>query len=251
MRRLLAWLVAVAVLVAAPLAMPNDYYVQVLVTAVLYTIAAMGVNFIYGFTGYISFAQAAFFGIGSYTAALLSVDHHWPALLTWIPVVLVSALFGVLLGIPSLRLKGHYLALATIGFTFVLQMLLLNWTAFTHGAQGINNIPPVQLAGWRADGPRSAYTVCTVVGVLLFCLQRNLVRSKVGRSFLAIREDEIAAGCAGIDLTRTKVWAFVWSAIYGGMAGALYAQTSTYISPDTYSFDQSIVFFMMTLIGGA
>lgn len=153
-RRTALILSGIAVSLCLPWIMPNSYYIQVLVLAVIYIIAAMGINFIYGFTGYISFAQAAFFlGIGAYTTAILTVDYGWPPILTWIAVIVISAVFGVILGIPSLRLKGHYLAMATIGFTVVLQMILMNWNAVTHGAVGINGIPGIQIGSWKADQP--------------------------------------------------------------------------------------------------
>jgi branched-chain amino acid transport system permease protein len=238
------------VLAISPLLMPNNYYIQLLVYGVIFTVAAIGINFIYGFTGYISFAQAAFLGIGAYTSALLSVDYAWSPMLTWVAVIVISAIFGVLLGVPSLKLKGHYLAMATIGFTFVLQALLQN-TKFTHGAQGINGIPAIAIGPFKADTPLSFFYVALIVTLILYLFQRNILKSKFGRAFLAIREDEIAASSSGIDLTKTKVVAFVLSAIYGGMAGALYAQFSSYISPDTFSFDQSIQLFTMTLLGGS
>lgn len=250
-RRTSLLILGTAVSIGLPWFMPNNYYVQVLVLAIIYIIAAMGLNFIYGFTGYISFAQAAFLGIGAYTTAILTVDYGWPPLLSWIAVIVVSAVFGILLGIPSLRLKGHYLAMATIGFTIVLQMILMNWNAVTHGAVGVNGIPSIQIGAWKADQPTSFYYVAMAAAGILFLFQRNILRSKLGRSFLAIREDEIAASSAGVNLTRTKVFAFVLSAVYGGLAGALYAQFSSYISPDTFSFDQSIVLFSMILIGGS
>jgi branched-chain amino acid transport system permease protein len=250
-RRTILLLLGIAVALALPWLMPDSYYVQVLVLAVIYIVAVMGINFIYGFTGYISFAQAAFMGIGAYTTALLTVDYGWPPLLSWLAVIVISAVFGVILGIPSLRLKGHYLAMATIGFTIVLQMIFMNWSAVTHGAVGVNGIPVFQIGPWTADEPVSFYYVAVVVAGILFLFQRNILRSRLGRSFLAIREDEIAASSTGINLTRTKVIAFVLSAVYGGLAGALYAQFSSYISPDTFSFDQSIVLFSMILIGGS
>jgi branched-chain amino acid transport system permease protein len=250
-RQAVLFLLGAAVALGLPWLMPDSYYVQVLVLAVIYIVAVMGINFIYGFTGYISFAQAAFLGIGAYTAALLTADYGWPPLLSWLAVMVISAVFGAMLGIPTLRLKGHYLAMATIGFTIVMQMILMNWSAVTHGAVGVKGIPGFQIGSWTADQPMSFYYVAVGAAGVLFWFQRNILRSRLGRSFLAIREDEIAASSAGVNLTQTKVIAFVLSAVYGGLAGALYAQFSSYISPDTFSFDQSIVLFSMILVGGS
>lgn len=236
---------------AVPALMPNNYYINLANLSLIYVIVAIGLNFIYGYTGYISFAQAAFFGIGAYTSALLAVDFHvtfWVAL----PVAgLVAALFGVLLGIPALKLSGHYLAMATIGFGIIVQMILQNWTPVTHGASGIGGIPHVSFGAMVLTNPTHYYYFMLLVAFLTAVLSWCIEHSNLGRSFKAVREDEVAASSSGINLTFTKVFSFGLSALFAGLAGSLYAHMSSYISPDTFSFDQSIVFFTMVLIGGA
>lgn len=235
---------------AVPALMPNNYYIGLANLSLIYIIVAIGLNFIYGYTGYISFAQAGFFGIGAYTSALLAVDHHvgfWVGL----PVAgLVAAVFGILLGIPALKLTGHYLGMATIGFGIIVQMVLQNWTSFTHGATGIGNIPGISFGKIGLANATQYYYFMLSVALLAILFSWCIEHSNLGRSFKALREDEIAASTSGINLTFTKVFSFALSALFAGLAGSLYAHMSAYISPDTFSFDQSIVFFTMVLIGG-
>ena len=147
-----------AVLVLSiPVLMPNNYYMGLANLALIYIIVAIGLNFIYGYTGYISFAQAGFFGIGAYTSALLAVDGHMSFWVTLPLSGLVAAVVGIMLGIPALKLSGHYLAMCTIGFGIIVQMILQNWTAFTHGAQGIGNIPGISLGPLVNSNPTQYY----------------------------------------------------------------------------------------------
>jgi branched-chain amino acid transport system permease protein len=249
--RLLPKIVLAAVALVVPLVLPDNYYVGLANLSLIYIIVAIGLNFIYGYTGYVSFAQAGFFGIGAYTSALLAVDGHvgfWVAL----PLSgLVAAIFGVLLGMPTLKLSGHYLAMATIGFGIIVQMVLQNWTSFTHGAQGIGGIPGISFGPLALTNVTQYYYFMLVFAVLAALLAWSIANSNLGRSFKAVREDEIAASTSGINLRFTKVSSFALSALFAGVAGSLYAHMSSYISPDTFSFDQSIVFFTMVLVGGA
>ena len=241
-----------AVLVLSiPVLMPNNYYMGLANLALIYIIVAIGLNFIYGYTGYISFAQAGFFGIGAYTSALLAVDGHMSFWVTLPLSGLVAAVVGIMLGIPALKLSGHYLAMCTIGFGIIVQMILQNWTAFTHGAQGIGDIPGISLGPLVITNPTQYYYFTLVFACLAALLSWTIEHSNLGRSFKAVREDEIAASTSGINLTFTKVFSFALSALFAGFAGGLYAHMSSCISPDTFSFDQSIIFFTMVLVGGA
>lgn len=229
----------------------GDYYRSVLDFALINCIVALGLNYIYGYTGYISFAQAGFFGIGAYTAALLSVDFHVPFLLGLIAAGIVAAIFGLILGIPALKLKGHYLAMVTIGFGIILQLVMINWVGLTKGPAGVQGIATPSLGSFSFDSYTSFYYLVLVILAIAALVAYCIENSKLGRAFMAIREDELAASACGINLTYTKVTAFMLSAFYGGIAGGLYAFMLTYISPDNFSFDQSIVFFTMVLAGGA
>ncbi len=249
--RLLPKIILVVLVLAIPLLVPNNYYMGLANLALIYIIVAIGLNFIYGYTGYISFAQAGFFGIGAYTSALLAVDAHMGFWVTLPLSALVAAVVGIMLGIPALKLSGHYLAMCTIGFGIIVQMILQNWTAFTHGAQGIGGIPGISLGPLVISNPTQYYYFTLVFACLAALLSWTIEHSNLGRSFKAVREDEIAASTSGINLTFTKVFSFALSALFAGFAGGLYAHMSSYISPDTFSFDQSIIFFTMVLVGGA
>lgn len=248
---LLPKILLVVLVLAIPMLVPNNYYMGLANLALIYIIVAIGLNFIYGYTGYISFAQAGFFGIGAYTSALLAVDGHIGFWVTLPLSALVAAVVGIMLGIPALKLSGHYLAMCTIGFGIIVQMILQNWTAFTHGAQGIGGIPGISLGPWVISNPTQYYYFTLVFACLATLLSWTIEHSNLGRSFKAVREDEIAASTSGINLTFTKVFSFALSALFAGFAGGLYAHMSSYISPDTFSFDQSIIFFTMVLVGGA
>ena len=248
---LLPKILLVVLVLAIPMLVPNNYYMGLANLALIYIIVAIGLNFIYGYTGYISFAQAGFFGIGAYTSALLAVDAHMDFWVTLPLSALVAAVLGIMLGIPALKLSGHYLAMCTIGFGIIVQMILQNWTAFTHGAQGIGGIPGISLGPLVISNPTQYYYFTLVFACLAALLSWTIEHSNLGRSFKAVREDEIAASTSGINLTFTKVFSFALSALFAGFAGGLYAHMSSYISPDTFSFDQSIIFFTMVLVGGA
>ena len=249
--RLFPKIVLAVLVLSIPVLMPNNYYMGLANLALIYIIVAIGLNFIYGYTGYISFAQAGFFGIGAYTSALLAVDGHMSFWVTLPLSGLVAAVVGIMLGIPALKLSGHYLAMCTIGFGIIVQMILQNWTAFTHGAQGIGGIPGISLGPLALTNPTQYYYFTLVFACLAVLLSWAIEHSNLGRSFKAVREDEIAASTSGINLTFTKVFSFALSALFAGLAGSLYAHMSAYISPDTFSFDQSIIFFTMVLVGGA
>ena len=249
--RLFPKIVLAVLVLSIPVLMPNNYYMGLANLALIYVIVAIGLNFIYGYTGYISFAQAGFFGIGAYTSALLAVDGHMSFWVTLPLSGLVAAVVGIMLGIPALKLSGHYLAMCTIGFGIIVQMILQNWTAFTHGAQGIGGIPGISLGPLALTNPTQYYYFTLVFACLAVLLSWTIEHSNLGRSFKAVREDEIAASTSGINLTFTKVFSFALSALFAGFAGSLYAHMSSYISPDTFSFDQSIIFFTMVLVGGA
>jgi len=249
--RLFPKILLVILVLAIPVLMPNNYYMGLANLSLIYIIVAIGLNFIYGYTGYISFAQAGFFGIGAYTSALLAVDGHMSFWVTLPVSGLTAAVVGIMLGIPALKLSGHYLAMCTIGFGIIVQMILQNWTAFTHGAQGIGGIPGISLGPLVITNPTQYYYFTLVFVCLAALLSWTIEHSNLGRSFKAVREDEIAASTSGINLTFTKVFSFALSALFAGFAGSLYAHMSSYISPDTFSFDQSIIFFTMVLVGGA
>ena len=245
--------IAVIVVVAAllPTFIKSDYILTLLDLAGIYAIAVMGLGILLGFTGQMSLAQAAFLGIGAYTSGWFTTHLGWPVWPAMAAAVLLSALVGLAVGYPCLRLSGHYLALATIGFGIITQLVLINWKDVTNGSDGMNAIPPPQFGPWTLDTYGTYYYL--VLAMVLICayVAWRIKTTRVGRALHAIRENEIAARATGIDATRYKIIAFILAGSYAGLAGSLLAHDIKFISPDSYSFDQSVVFLVMLILGGS
>ncbi|MHB0870900.1 MAG: branched-chain amino acid ABC transporter ATP-binding protein/permease [Chloroflexota bacterium] len=234
-----------------PIVLASNYWLNLLNLAMSFAIACLGLNIVLGYTGQLSLAQAAFWGVGAYTSAILTTRldmNVWVAM----PIAfIVTAFFGILLGIPTLKLSGHYLAMTTIGFGIILQLILINTSWLTNGSDGITQIPSPALGPIAFNEPNTFFYVAAFSVILLTWASIRLKGSRVGRALLAIRENEMAAETMGIDATFFKVMAFSLSAAYAGYAGSLFAHSgSHYISPDTFSFDQSVVLLAMAVLGG-
>ncbi|MGA2992922.1 MAG: branched-chain amino acid ABC transporter ATP-binding protein/permease [Candidatus Korobacteraceae bacterium] len=249
-RPLLIAILALAVLVF-PWAVDSSYWLNLVNLAIGFSVACLGLNIVLGYGGQLSLAQAAFWGVGAYTSTLLTVNFGMSAWLGMVAAFIVAALFGVLLGIPTLKLSGHYLAMATIGFGVILQIILINATWLTGGSDGIPKIPSPWIGPYELKDPKTFFYVAAVSLIMFTWASIRLKNSRVGRAFLAIRENEMAAETAGVDSTYYKITAFALSAGYGGLGGWLFAHSgSHYISPDTFSFDQSVMFLAMMVLGG-
>jgi len=244
-------LLFLALAVAAPIVVVSDYWHNLMVLAVVYAIATLGLNFTLGLTGQLSLAQAAFWGIGAYTSALITVRYEVPFWIGLPAAAAVAALFGVMLGFPSFKLSGHYLAMTTIGFGIIVRLVLQNWQELTGGADGIGGIPAPSLGVLDVDNNFKYYYFALAFLLILALVAYKIQHSRAGRAFQAIRENEMAAEATGVNTNRYKLIAFLFSALYGGIAGSLYAHSAGYISPDTFSFDQSVVFMVMLVLGGS
>ncbi len=246
-RGLLPAAIAAIVLVGLAQLLPGaGYTLNLMMQAVTYAIAVAGLVVVLGFCGQISLAQAAFLGLGAYGVAIGTVDYHLPFFLALLGGVALAGLFGLVLGFASLRLGGHYLAMVTISFQQILTLVLTNWIGLTHGPDGIRDIPrPAGLTSGTAF-----LSVCLVALVATTLFTWRLKTSQLGRAMQAVRDNEIAASTCGIDVLRTKVAAFGISAVLGGIGGGLFAGAFAYISPDQFSFAESIVLLTMALLGG-
>ncbi|HEX7513468.1 MAG TPA: branched-chain amino acid ABC transporter ATP-binding protein/permease [Candidatus Methylomirabilis sp.] len=243
-------LLVVAVLVF-PLAVTSNYWLNLVNLSISFSIACLGLNIVLGYAGQLSLAQAAFWGVGAYTSALLTTGLGWPVWPCMLIAFIVAGLFGVCLGIPTLKLTGHYLAMTTIGFGIILQLILINAIWLTGGSDGITKIPSPWLGSLELKDPSTFFYVAAFSLLLLTWASIRLKDSRVGRAFLAVQGNEMAAETMGIDTTVYKVMAFALSAAYAGYGGALFAHSgSHYISPDTFSFDQSVVLLAMAVLGG-
>jgi branched-chain amino acid transport system permease protein len=244
----LAFIAIAAVCTALPLAVSlTTYELNLLMQTSTYAVAVFGLVVVLGYTGQINLAQAAFFGLGAYCVALGTTDFGLGFWLSLMLGIAVAAIAGAILGLASLRLGGHYLAMVTISFQTILALTLNNWISLTHGPDGVRDIKrPVFLTDSRH------YLAFCIA--MLFAAGFGVYRLKwrrLGRAMQAVRDNELAAGVAGINTFRTKVTAFTISASLGGLGGALFAGGFTYISPDQFTFSESIVFLTMALLGGA
>jgi branched-chain amino acid transport system permease protein len=241
----------VVVLALVPVFVHSDYLLTVIDTAGIYAIVVMGLGILLGFAGQLSLAQAAFLGIGAYTSGWLTTHLGWPVWPSMAAAMALSALVGLAVGYPCLRLSGHYLALATIGFGIITQLVLINWKDVTNGSDGLGNIPSPQVGSFLFNSyGRYYYIVLAAVLVCAYVAWR-IKTTRVGRALEAIRENEIAARATGIDATRYKIVAFVLAGTYAGLAGSLLAHMTNFISPDSYSFEQSVLFLVMLIVGGS
>jgi branched-chain amino acid transport system permease protein len=250
-----AWLGA-SLAVAAAVCVPpvfagSDYILNLFVLAGVYSIAVMGLGILLGYAGQMSLGQAAFFGIGAYVSGWLTTQAGWNFWEAVPAAVAISALVGFFVGYPCLRLSGHYLALATIGFGIITQLVLINWKDFTNGSDGMSGIPAPAIGSYTFGTYGSYFYIVLACVVAAAYVSARIKATRVGRAMEAIRENELAAGAMGIDTTRYKILAFVLAGGYAGLAGALLAHSIKFISPDSYSFDQSVVFLVMLIIGGS
>jgi branched-chain amino acid transport system permease protein len=243
-------LAIVAVLVVAWLAPEQGYYLNILMQAATYAIAVVGLVVVLGYCGQISIAQAAFFGIGAYVVAIGTVDFGLNFFVALTLGVGLAGLFGLILGLASLRLGGHYLAMVTISFQQILTLVLTNWISLTHGPDGVRDIPRPSLFGLSFAGGNAFLALCLVALVLVALSVWRLKSHRLGRAMQAVRDNELAAGTSGIDVFATKVVSFGISAVLGGLGGGFFAAGFRYISPDQFSFAESIVLLTMALLGG-
>ena len=244
----LPWLAIgiVGVVGLSTLAPQSGYLLNILVQAATYAVAVAGLVVVLGYCGQISLAQAAFFGLGAYGVALGTVDFGLPFFVALLAGMAIATVFGVLLGFASLRLGGHYLAMVTISFQQILTLVLNNWIGLTHGPDGVRSIPRPLLF----EGGAEFLAMCLTCLVCVTWYIWRLKSSRLGRAMQAVRDNEIAASTSGIDVFRTKVFAFAISALLGGLGGGLFAGGFAYISPDQFTFGESIVLLTMALLGG-
>jgi len=228
----------------------NGYQLQVMVMVGIFSILTLSLNVISGYGGMISLGHAGFFLVGAYTSAILTVDAGVNPWLALIAAILVTALFGLLLSFPALKLSGHFLAVITIAFGLIMQILAINMEWLTGGIEGVSQIPRPSIFGYDLKGDNAFYYLVAVVLIATFWLLKQILHSDFGRSLRAVRDDEVAASCMGIDIRATKIIAFVLSAGVAGLAGALYAHFVRYLNPDSFTLEISIRVFLMVIIGG-
>lgn len=243
--------VALAAALAFPLVAPNDYFIYVMALAYIYAIAAVGLNLILGYAGQLNLAHAGFMAIGAYTLGILTVDHGIPFWLAFAAAIALSAFLGFLAGIVCLRLRADYFAIFTLCVGIIIWLVLEKWDAVTHGVVGIIGIPaPSPIGPIRFEGAVAQYYLVLFWLVLSLWLMRRIVRSLLGRAFVAIRGSEDLAEALGVPLMRTKLLAFVLSTAYAGLAGALLAGFVRFIGPGIASEANAFDMVAYILVGG-
>jgi branched-chain amino acid transport system permease protein len=241
--------VALAACLAGLTFVVGDYPVYLLNVIMIYAIAAMGLNLVMGYAGQISLVNGAFFGIGAYVSTLCVIKLQFPILLAMFTAGLMTALCGVVIGFPALRLSGHYLAMATLAANQAIQLVLTHWDRITNGMHGLNH-PVVVVFGWQLTTSHQMFWLILPVSALLFALSYTLVHSPVGRGFMAVRDSEIAAELCGVRRSSFKTIAFSLSGLYGGIAGSLYAMVTGYIHPSSFGLLEATNHLAMLVLGG-
>jgi branched-chain amino acid transport system permease protein len=231
----------------------SEYRVNVMITAMIYVVLGLGLNIVVGLAGLLDLGYVAFYAVGAYTYALLNYHFgvgFWLAL----PLgALVGFLFGILLGIPVLRLRGDYLAIVTLGFGEIVRLILENWGKFSFGPSGIANIPKPSFFGiaiTRGQGILFMYYLMIALGIFTIFVVNRLQDSRLGRSWLALREDEIVCQAMGIDKMKTKLAAFALGATWAGMMGVVFAAKTAFINPASFTFLESAIILSIVVLGG-
>ena len=239
----------IAALALFPVIVNNPYYIHLAETILIYAILLFGLDIVVGYTGEVSLGHAGLFGIGSYTAGIFFFKLGVPYVMVVVGVsVVVTAMFGAILALPALRVTGPYLAMVTLAFGTIIQILINEMTFLTEGPLGIK-VPKPSLFGHKLSELEYFYFVAVLMVLALIAVNR-ILRSHLGRAFQALRDSPVACDCMGVSVYRYKVYAFVISAALAGLAGSLYTYSEEYISPNTYNFELTILFLLAVIMGG-
>lgn len=242
--------VGVLLTAAVPCVVKNNYVLGLLAFVAINTIIAVGLNLVMGYAGQVSLGHAAFFGIGAYTSAILTTHLHCNPWLALLAGVLITCAIAMAVGIPCLRLSGHYLAMATLGFGWIIYTVMVQWEQLTNGASGIADIPKLSIGPLVFGNDISRFYLTWAFAIALLVLSANVVNSRMGRALRALHGSEAAAAALGIHVANYKIQVFVLSAAYAAIAGSLYAHTVNFISPSSYGFSFSVELVVMVVIGG-
>ncbi|MFZ6864485.1 ABC transporter permease subunit [Undibacterium sp. Ji67W] len=240
--------VGIAALGLFPVFMHNPYYLHLAETILIYAILLFGLDIVVGYTGQVSLGHAGLFGIGSYTTGVLFLKLGMPILVALPASIVVAALFGAVMALPALRVTGPYLAMVTLAFGTITQILINEMSFLTEGPMGIQITKPVWFGQKMTEV--GFYYLVAVMMVLALIVVHRVLSSHLGRAFQALRDSPIASDCMGVSVYRYKVYAFVISAALAGLAGSLYAYSEQYISPNTYNFELTILFLLAVIMGG-
>ena len=228
----------------------NNYYVDVLTSPGITPVLALGLNIVVGLAGLLDLGYIAFYAVGAYSYGILNTEFGVSFLPALIIGALLSALCGIMLGVITLRLRGDYLAIVTLGFLMIVHLILNNWDGLTHGPNGILGIDPPSLAGYTLSSPAHFYYLILVLAGLAVFVINRINNSRIGRAWIAMREDEIAASAMGINVTYMKILAFALGASWAGIAGVFFAGRYAFISPESFTFFETVIVLSMVVLGG-
>lgn len=216
----------------------------------IFVIVSIGYNILLGFGGQISLGHAAFIGIGAYVTANIALKYNPPFIVAIIVSAIVNGILGLLLGLPALRLEGNYLGIATLGFGVAFEHIFMEWETFTGGFSGLTNIPPAHIFGIVFESRLSMYYLILFFIILTIIISKNILKSKIGRALVAMRDSSIAASSMGVNIAKYKTMVFVLSAIYAGVAGSLYVYMLRQVYPNSFDVTMSLNIMAMIVIGG-
>lgn len=249
MKRHLNYIVFLLLIILFPIFVNDNYTLSIAIFAGINALVAMGLSLLMGYAGQVSLGQAGFYGIGAYVSAILALKFGIPVILSAFFAALVSAFAAVLLAIPALKLKGHYLAVATLGFGEIIYIILNELGP--GGPSGFGDIPQISFFGYKLTGQISYFYLIWAIVFILIIFSYNIINSRIGRAMRAIHDTETGSSAMGIDVAGLKIKIFILSAIYASIAGSFYAHYITFISPSTFSLFQSVLILTMVVIGGA
>ncbi len=243
-------IILLVIILLVPQTIHNDYYIGILVFTALNCLTCLGLCLLMGYAGQISLGHSAFFGLGAYTTGILTVKMAWSPWLAMGAGICLSSAVAVMIGVPSLRLKGHYLAMATLGFGAIVHIVFVAAVNLTGGPNGIAGIPHFYLPGAVLDTDRHFYYFSWTMVILGLLLALNLIHSRVGRGLRAIHGSEDAAGSLGVNTSLYKIQIFIMSAVYASVSGSLYAGFVNYIDPGPFDVMHSVLLVTMVAVGG-
>ncbi len=245
----LTYVLVTVFLIVLPLFL-NDYYRDIMTLTGMYIVLALGLNIVVGQAGLLNLGYVAFYAIGAYTYAILSTTFglsFWPGLVAGGSM---AGVFAVLLGMPTLRLRGDYFAIVTLGLGEITRIILNNWDSLTGGPNGISKIGRPVMAGYELHTTLDFYYLITVIVIITVFAMHRLIASRIGRAWIAIREDEIAAEAMGINTFKLKLLAFVLGSAWAGIVGVFFAAKMAFVSPESFTFFESVMILCMVVLGG-
>jgi len=249
-KNILSLLILAGVILALPLGLGNSYYLNVLVFVGIYSLITIGLSLLMGYTGQISLGHAAFFGLGAYTSGVLSTKFGVSPWLALLVAIFVTGGIAFLIGTPALKLKGHYLAMATLAFGYIVFIVFNQASSLTGGPSGFGQIPRFRLGNFLLRSDVHYYYLVWTLVIVVLLVSLNIIHSRVGRALRSIHEGELTANIMGVNTAKYKIQVFVLSSVYASLAGSLYAHFITFLNPTPFGFHFSIVLVAMVAVGG-